>query len=33
MIFSSSGHNLTGSVPLGLEPFGFGVLFVNGGGY
>ena len=33
VVFGSLGHNLTGSVPLGLEPFGFGVPFINGGGY
>ena len=33
MVFDSSGHNLTGLVPLGLEPFSFGVPFVDGGGY
>ena len=33
VVFGSSGYNLTGLVPLGLEPFSFGVPFINGGGY
>ena len=33
VVFGSSGHNLTRSVPLDLKSFGFGVPFINGGGY
>ena len=33
MIFGLSGHDLIGLVPLSLEPFSFGISFVNGGGY
>ena len=33
MVFGLLGHNLTESVPLGLESFSFGVLFIDGGGY
>ena len=33
VVFGLLGHNLTESVPLGLESFSFGVLFIDGGGY
>ena len=33
VVFGLLGHNLTRSVPLGLEPFGFGIPFVDGGEY
>ena len=33
MVFGLLGHNLIRLVPLGLEPFSFGIPFVNGGGY
>ena len=33
MVFGLLGHDLTGLVPLGLEPFGFGIPFIDGGGY
>ena len=33
MVFGLLGHNLIGLVPLDLEPFGFGIPFINGGGY
>ena len=33
VVFSSLGHNLTRSVPLGLEFFCFGVPFIDGSGY
>ena len=33
VVFGSLGHNLTGSVPLGLKPFGFGIPFIDDGGY
>ena len=33
MVFGLSGHNLIGLVPLDLEPFSFGIPFVNDGGY
>ena len=33
VVFGSSGHNLVGFIPLGLEPFSFDIPFINGGGY
>ena len=33
MVFGLSGDNLTGLVLLGLEPFSFGISFINGGGH
>ena len=33
VVFGLSGHDLTGLVPLGLEPFGFDIPFIDGGGY
>ena len=33
VVFGLSRHNLIGSVPLGLEPFCLGLLFINGGRY
>ena len=33
MVFGLSGHDLIGSVSLGLEPFSFGIPFIDGGGY
>ena len=33
VVFGLLGHNLIGSVSLGLEPFGFGIPFIDGGGY
>ena len=33
VVFGLLRHDLVGSVPLGLEPFCLGILFVDGGGY
>ena len=33
MVFGLSGHNLVGLISLGLEPFSFGIPFIDGGGY
>ena len=33
VVFGSLGHDLVGLVPLGLEPFSFGIPFIDGGGY